>query len=153
MQACTQWTHSNLWSQLAPTQECSFKIRGRQSKKKSRNGDRRVIGNATCRTHPGRRVLCLGGVSDGFDGACPLWSSYSALTEMYFGDVISCSSHQSLLVEFISTLQHWRVLLLSEPSLYKSVLLAILDLVERRWIRHRSTPSPRCRLVLCVPFA
>jgi len=37
MQACTQWTHSDVWSQLATTPECWFKVGGRQSEKKRRS--------------------------------------------------------------------------------------------------------------------
>jgi len=34
MQACTQWTHSDVWSQLATTPECLFQIGDGQSEKK-----------------------------------------------------------------------------------------------------------------------
>ena len=42
-----------------------FKIEDRQSEKKRRNGDRRVIGNATCGIDAGRGVIRYRGVSDG----------------------------------------------------------------------------------------
>ena len=69
MQACTQWTHSDIWSQLATTPECSFKIGERQSGKKWQNGDRRVICDPTRGVDTGRGVICHRGVSDGSDRA------------------------------------------------------------------------------------
>jgi len=48
MQACTRWTHSDVWSQLATRPECLFRIGVRQSEKKQRNGDQWAICNATC---------------------------------------------------------------------------------------------------------
>jgi len=83
---CTQWTHSDVWSQLATTQQCSFTIAYRQSQKKWRNCDRRAICNATRRFGAGRGVVCHLGGSDGSDGARPLWRSHSARTEMFFAD-------------------------------------------------------------------
>jgi len=86
MQACTQWNHSDVWSQLPTTPECLFKIGDQQSEKKLRNCDRRVICNATRGIDAGRGVICHRGVSDGSDGARPLWRSHSAQTEMFFAD-------------------------------------------------------------------
>jgi len=86
MHACTQWTHSEVWSQLATTPEGLFKIGDRQSEKKWRNGDRRAICDAMRGLDAGRRVIRPRGVSDGSDGARPLWRSNSARTEIFFAD-------------------------------------------------------------------
>jgi len=86
MQACTQWTHSDVWSQLATTPECLFKVGGRQSEKKRWNGDRRPICSSTCGIDAGRGVIRHRGVSDSSDGARPLWRSQSAQTEKFFAD-------------------------------------------------------------------
>ena len=87
MQACTQWTYSDLWSQLATTPECLFKIGDQQSDKKRRNSDRRAICHATRAIDAGRGVIRHKGVSEGSDGVCPLWRSRSTWTEMFFADV------------------------------------------------------------------
>jgi len=87
MQACTQWTHSDVWSQLATTPECSFKIGDRQGEKERRNGDRRAICDATRGLDPVHGVIRNWGVSDGSDGAHPFWRSHTARTEMFFADV------------------------------------------------------------------
>jgi len=89
MQACTQWTHFDLWSQCATTPDCLFTIGDRQSEKKWLNGDRRAICNATRGRDAGRGVIRHRDVSDGSAWARPLWRSYSARTEMFFADVIS----------------------------------------------------------------
>jgi len=86
MQACTQWTYSDVLSQLATTPGCVFKIRDWQSEKKWQNGDRRAICNATRCIDARRRVHRHQGVSNGSDGARPLWRSHSARTEMFFAD-------------------------------------------------------------------
>jgi len=86
MEACTQWTHSDVWSQLPTTPECLFKMGERQSEKKLWNCDRRAICNATRGIDVGRGVIRHRGVSDGSDGVCPLWRSHSARTEMFFAD-------------------------------------------------------------------
>jgi len=67
--------------------ECSFKIGDRQSKKKQWNCNGRVIRNATRGIDAGRRVSRHRSVSDGSDGARPLWRSHSARTELFFADV------------------------------------------------------------------
>jgi hypothetical protein len=46
MQARTQWTHSDVWSQLAITPECSFELGDWQSENKRCNSTQRVIYNA-----------------------------------------------------------------------------------------------------------
>jgi len=76
------------WDQMMGKIECGFRI-DRKSEKKRWNGDRRVICNATRGIDAGRRVICHRGVSDGSDGARPLWRSHSARTEMYCADVDS----------------------------------------------------------------
>jgi len=86
MQACTQWTHSDVSSQLPTTPECIFKIGDQQSEKKLRNCDRRAICNATRGIDAGHGVIRHRGISDGSDGARPLWRSHSARTEMFFAD-------------------------------------------------------------------
>jgi len=70
------------------TPECSLKIGDRQSEKKQWNSDERTICNATCGIDAGRGVSRHRGVSDGSDGACPLWRSHSARTELFFADVL-----------------------------------------------------------------
>ena len=86
MHACTQWTHSDVWSQLAPTPECLFKIGDRQSEKNRWTSDWRGICNATRGIETGCGVIRHRGVSDGSDGARPLWRSLSARTETFFAD-------------------------------------------------------------------
>jgi len=86
MQVCTQWTHSDVWSQLPTTPQCLFKIGDRQSEKKRRHGDRRAICDATRGLDAGHGVIRHRGVSDGSDGARRLWRSHSAWTEMFFAD-------------------------------------------------------------------
>jgi len=95
MQACTQWTHSDVSSQLATTPECLSKIGDRQSEKKRRNSDWRVICNVTRGIDAGRVVIRHRGVSDGSDGPRPLWQSHSVRTEMFFADVLEPSIRQS----------------------------------------------------------
>jgi len=53
-------------------------------RKKRRNCDRRVMCNTTRGIDAGGGVICYRGVSDGSDGARPLWRSHSARTEMFF---------------------------------------------------------------------
>ena len=86
IQACTQWTHSDVCSQLAITPECLFIIGDRQSEKKRRNGNQRAICSATRSIDAGCGVMRHRGVSDGSAGAHPLWCSYSARTEMFFAN-------------------------------------------------------------------
>ena len=68
---CIQWTHSDVWSQLATTLRCSCTIGYRQREKKRRNRDWRAIFNATRRIGAGHGLVCHRGVSDGSDGAIP----------------------------------------------------------------------------------
>jgi len=89
MQAWTQRTHSDVWSQMATTPECLFKIGDQQSEKKQRNGDRRAICNATSGIDGGHAVIRHRGVSDGSDRVRPLWRSYSARTEIFLADVLT----------------------------------------------------------------
>jgi len=93
--ALTQWTHSDVWSQLATTPDCLFNIGDRQSEKKRRNGDWRAICNATSGIDARRRVIRLRCVSDSSDGAHPLWRSASTLTEPFrpHGDVFCWCTH------------------------------------------------------------
>jgi hypothetical protein len=79
MHACTQWTHSDVWSQLAPTPECLFKIGDRQSEKNRWNSDWRAICNATRGIETGCGVIRHRGVSDGSDGAIPPGRKYFLL--------------------------------------------------------------------------
>jgi len=95
MQVCTQWTHSDVWSQLATTPEWLFKIGDRQSKKKRWNGDRRAICDATRGLDAGRGVIRQWGVSDGSDRARPLWQSHSARTEIFFADADADGRNES----------------------------------------------------------
>ena len=55
-------------------------------RKKQWNCDQRAMCNATRGIDAGRGVICHRGVSDGSDGARPLWRSHSARTEMFFAD-------------------------------------------------------------------
>ena len=86
MQACTQWTHSDIWSQLATTPECLFTIGDRQSEKKQRNSDWRAICNVMRGIDAGRGVIRHLVVADGANGARPLWRSQYTRTEMFFVD-------------------------------------------------------------------
>ena len=106
MHAYTQWTHSDVWSQLATTPECLFNITDRQSKKKWGNGDWRAIYNATRRIDAWRGVYCHRGVSDVPDGARPLWCSHSARIEIYFADVIWYHAMDDLFLITIIMLQN-----------------------------------------------
>ena len=104
MQACTQWTHSDVWSQLATTPECLFKIGDSQREKKWRNGDRRAICNVTRGIDARHWVIRHRGVSAGSDGARPLWRSHPARTEMSFAD-----AHDQALKEWeVHTLEHMK---------------------------------------------
>jgi len=69
MQERTQWTHSDVWSQLPTTPECSLKIGEWQSEKKRRNCDRRAICNGMGGIEAGRGVIHHRGVLDSSDGA------------------------------------------------------------------------------------
>jgi len=101
------WNHrKSEWAQKMGMIQCVFRI-DRQSEKKRRNGDRRVICNATSGIDAGRGVIRHRGVSDGTDWVRPLWRSHSAQTEMFFADVVeskfflidhlvSISSHNTL---------------------------------------------------------
>jgi len=51
----------------------------------------------------GHRVICPRGVSDGSDGARPLWRSHSALTEMFFANVIQPWSGCAPFINYIET--------------------------------------------------
>jgi len=75
-------THSDLWSQLATTLQFSFTVVYR-SREKWHHCDRRAICNVTRGIGAGRRVICHQGVSEGSDGARPLWRSPSTLTQPF----------------------------------------------------------------------
>jgi len=84
MQAGTQWTQTNVWSQLATTPEWSFKIGDWQNEQNPWNSDQRAIWNATRRIDAGRGVIRHRGVSDGSEEARPLWQSHCAQMEIFF---------------------------------------------------------------------
>jgi len=86
MQEHPQWTHSNVWSQLATTAECSFKIEDWQSEKKLWTCDLRTICNATRVIDAGCGDIRHRGVSDSSHRAPPRWRSHSAWMEMSFAD-------------------------------------------------------------------
>jgi len=86
MQGHTWWTHSDVWSQLAPIPVGSFKIGDRQSEKTQCNSDQRVICHATRGIDTGRSLISHWGVSYCSDGTRPLWRSCSAWTEMFITD-------------------------------------------------------------------
>jgi len=94
---CTQWTHSDVWSQLATTPNCVFPIGYRQSRKKWRNCNRRAIHNATRSIGARRAAVCNRGVSASSDGVRSLRPCHSAWTEMFFADD---ASHLSIEEEF-----------------------------------------------------
>ena len=58
--------------------------------------------NATRGIDAGRRVIRHRGVSDGSDGARPLWQSHSAQTEMFFAD----GEPPFLVLEFVGTVNY-----------------------------------------------
>jgi hypothetical protein len=84
MQVHTQWTHSDVLSQLATTPEWSFKIGDWQNAKRQWNSDRRAIYNATRCIDARSGVILHWCVSDCSDRARPLWRSHSARTESFF---------------------------------------------------------------------
>jgi len=88
MQAHTQWTDSDIWSQLATKPEYSFKIVDRRSEKKRWNSDSRVICNVTRGIEAGRAVILHSGAYDASDRVSPLWQSHSARMEIFFADVV-----------------------------------------------------------------
>jgi len=88
MQEHTQWTHSDISSQLATTPECSFEIGVRQREKNWWRCNRRVICDATHGTDTGRGVISHWGVSDGSDRAYPLWWRHSTWTDICFVHVV-----------------------------------------------------------------
>jgi hypothetical protein len=94
MQACTQWTHSDVWSQLATTPDCLFNIGERLCEKKRWNGDQRAICNLTHCIDAGRGVFHHRSVSDGSDRLRPLWHRHSVRTEMFFANAFQrhCST-------------------------------------------------------------
>ena len=125
---CTQWTHSDVWSQLATTPQCSFTIGYRQSQKKWGNCDRRAICNATRRFGAGRGVVCHRGGSDGSDGARPLWRSHSARTEMFFADVLQCNTEWVL--HPIAYFSKKNTLAECNYETYDKELMAIIEALE-----------------------
>jgi len=81
------------WDQKIGKIECVFRLDW-QSEKKRQNGDQRAICYATRGIDPGGGVIRPRGVSDGSDGARPLWRSHPARTEMFFAD--ESGSHSEL---------------------------------------------------------
>jgi len=73
-------------------------------RKKRRNCNRRAMCNATRGIDAGPGVICHRGVSEGSDGARPLWRSHSARTEMFFADVFPRLPFASSRVPFS---EHW----------------------------------------------
>jgi len=96
-----------------------FKVGGRQSEKKRRNGDRRAICNSTRGIDAGRGVIRHRGVSDGSDGARPLWRSQSAQTEMFVADALRPRLLSKSLADLRSGLSSSKIWLF-----YKSNLVA-----------------------------
>jgi len=86
MRARVHWAHSDVWSQLAPTPECSFNMGDWQSERNQWSCDWRAECNTMHGIDTGRGVICHKGFSDGCDGAHPLWHSDYAWTEMYFSE-------------------------------------------------------------------
>ena len=77
MQACTQWTHSDVWLQLATTPECLFKIGDQWSEKK-----RQSEGDMQCDAQYWRWVR-----SNPPPGCLwRLWQSVSTLTQLFRPD-------------------------------------------------------------------
>jgi len=99
--SCTQWSHSDIWSPLATTTQCSFTIGYRQSEKKQWNCDHRAICTAMRGIGAGRGVICQRGDSDGSGGAHPLWHSHPTRTEMFFADATAGHIHTCLECLFI----------------------------------------------------
>jgi len=98
MQELTQWTHSDIWSQLATTREWSFKLGDRQNERKQQKSDQRAIWNRTYSIDARRGIIRQQGVSDVSDGVRPLPWSHSGRTEIIFAVV---SSVQYLLLDCI----------------------------------------------------
>jgi len=93
-------TYRHSW----PLPQCSFAMEYRESGKKRRNWNRRPICNPTRCICAGRWVVCHRGVSDGTDGAWPLWPRHSAWTQMFFADGSYLSYRRVLLDELQSLL-------------------------------------------------
>jgi len=66
--------------------ECLFEKGDRQSEKKRRNSDRKVIGHVTHGIDAGRVVIHHCSVSEGSEWARPFWRSDCARTKMGFAD-------------------------------------------------------------------
>jgi hypothetical protein len=79
-------TYDHSWASMP---DCSFRIGERQSEYTQWNSDGRAICNATRGIEAGRGVIRHWCVSDGSDGAGPLWRSHFARTEIFFanGDI------------------------------------------------------------------
>jgi len=90
MQACTQLTDSDVWSELAKTPEWSLKIGDQQNVKNCWNSDQRVIRNVTHWVDARRGVIRHRGVSDGSNGARPLWRSPFGGKAKYYADGWTC---------------------------------------------------------------
>ena len=88
MQVFTQWPHSNIWSLLATTPECSFRKGDRQSKKKWWNSDPIMLCNAMRSIEAGQWVIRHRGVYDISDSTYPLGLRHSTWTEIFFADVV-----------------------------------------------------------------
>ena len=84
MKVHTQWTHSDVWSQLATTPVWSFIIEDWQNAKTRWNSDRRVIYNPTPCIHSRHRAIHHRGVSYGSEGTRPLWRCHPARIEYFF---------------------------------------------------------------------
>ena len=81
-----EWTHSDVWSQLATTRHCSITIRYWQSEKRQRNSHGRALSTATRCIGAEPRVFCHLSIFDGYGWAGPPGQSHSARTEMLFAN-------------------------------------------------------------------
>jgi len=94
MAACTQWTHSDVWLQLATTPEWLCNTGDRLNEKARWNSNWRVLSNVTRCIDAGCGVIHHTGVSDWSYRVHLLQRSHSAWTEFCFADKL----HNGLLI-------------------------------------------------------
>ena len=81
-----QFTHSDVWSELAITPERSFNIGEKHKKMIQWHSDRWAICKVTHGIEAGRGVIVQRGVCNRCDAAHPIWQSHSAQPDTVFAD-------------------------------------------------------------------
>jgi len=134
-------TYCNVLSQLATMPKCSFTIGYRQSEKKHRNCDWRVICKVMCGTGDGGGVIYHRDVSDGSDGALPLRRSQSCRMEMFIADAPHYTPPTPLL-----SVQPWHIACCGNKSCH---LLIIRNDTAATWL-YSCTHSGSSKLVILL---